>query len=661
MNRIAAVLLLFVGMEVSAYVFADDPGADLDTKQIFTGGFPQGIYFRGESQGAAHKDYDAYVAAVLPQAAVFQKFMTEELPMLKPEYAEWANKYVEQHPEKIMNLHLNLEARHVTTDPAVYQRYFPGHWVYEPGSLLQNDIDANATELHVADASLYRVNAYREHTPKGLGPWFSQILILVPVDDQGNRDWYHSEYVTIDKIDKAAKTLTVKRGQLFSTAIPHAAGKTYVAPMSCGVWGGSPMAYYNLSSDCPRDKNGKNAGDVFAAEIGEWFSANGPLAHFNGISGDVNYFTPSSNHGANWDVNNDGKADAGIVNGVDVWRLGDYQFLKEVRTAIGENRLFTSDGEFANNQQAVGVLDGIESEGLVQPDDGFRGISRTINNHLYWSQNTPRPHDFRYVVMKENTPADEKRGNQLRRLAVGTACCLGAYVTAIPAGVMPPAFAAYGSLGMPTGPMVRPAQQSPDLFNGNGLSATLDAKGCTINHQADHLEIDPDSGSGLMVVTLKNLAVPAGDLTLYVDLQSLDPLEGFTMNDYVPRDIDVAFSQLPDYGEGKRINPEYTDLTGYFGTHKRSIVGFYFRRPGLPDQTIDVTFTIEGRGRVAIYGLTAHSAPETLIRPFDHGIVAVNPSLDPQTISLQPVAGNDSSLPATVNVPALDAVFVPRK
>jgi hypothetical protein len=49
--------------------------------------------------------------------------------------------------------------------------------------------------------------------------------------------------------------------------------------------------------------------------------------------------------------------------------------------------------------------------------------------------------------------------------------------------------------------------------------------------------------------------------------------------------------------------------------------------------------------------LTAHSAADTLVRVFNHGVVAVNPSMEPQTVSL---SGR------SVQVPALDAVFVPR-
>jgi hypothetical protein len=438
--------------------------------------------------------------------------------------------------------------------------------------------------------------------------------------------------------------------------MPHAAGRTYVAPMAAGVWGGSPMGFYNLSSACPKDRQGHDAADVFSGEIAEWFAPGGPLEHLNGIAGDVNYWVPSEQ---NWDVNNDGQPDGGIVNGVNLWRLGDYKFLSEVRRAVGEGRLISSDGEFPGNQQEVGVMDGIESEGLVEPSDGFRGISRTINTHLYWLENTPRPHDFRYVVLKLENPADAKRGDQLRRLAIGTACCLGARTTAIPAGLLPPAFAAPGSLGVPVGPMLRPVRDTPDLLHGAGLAAPLVAQGCTLTRAADRIEISPGAGSGPMVVTLKNLAVPAGDLTVFAEMQALDPMEGFGADTFVPRRVDVAFSKLPNYGEG-RYDSYYSSLYGFIGTHRRSVMAFYLRRPQLPTQTLDVSFTIEGRGRACLYGLTAYGGADTLVRAFTHGVVAVNPSLQPLTISLRGAAPAGSSLPPSVQVPALDAVFLPK-
>jgi len=60
-------------------------------------------------------------------------------------------------------------------------------------------------------------------------------------------------------------------------------------------------------------------------------------------------------------------------------------------------------------------------------------------------------------------------------------------------------------------------------------------------------------------VTFKDLDVPAGDLTVFVDMQAQYPLEGFTADTFVPRRADVSFSKLPSYGEGPR-NDSYSRL-----------------------------------------------------------------------------------------------------
>ncbi len=636
---------------------APDP-ANLAIKEVFTLGFPQWLAFRGEMSRPMHKDYPTWSAALQNQAGVIRKFVTEELPGINRNSPGWANRFAQEHPGKLILLHLNGEARQITTEAAVHQRYFPGHWVYEPGSLLTAELTMEATEVSVANVIPFKVDAYLDRGDNESGKhWFPQILCLVALDEHGNRDWYRSEYVIVTKVDSARMTLSVKRSQLFSTARPHAARLTYVAPLAAGVWGGAPMGFYNLSSTCPKDRQGQTAGDVFVAEIAGWFGADGPLAHFNGIAFDVNKWAARE---PGWDVDNDGRADGGVVGGVNLWRLGDWKFLTDLRAAMGEERIITADGQHTTNQQAVGVLDGIESEGLVQHNDGFRGFSRTVNTHLYWAENTRRPNAFRYIHLKLKNPADEKRGESLRRLAVGTACSLGAMTTTVPAGLLPPAFAAPGSLGMPVGELLRPARQTPDLLHGAGLAARLEAKNCALTQLADRIEIAPTKGAGPMTVTLKDLAVPAGDLTVFVEMQAVDPLEGFGADTFVPRKVEVQFSKVPRYGEN-RYDSYYTELNGYIGTHRRSIMAFYLRRPNQPAQTLDVSFLIEGHGRVSLLGLTAHSAVDALVRTFTHGVVAVNPALEPQQVSLQGVPGAGTSLPATVLVPALDAVFLPRK
>ena len=82
---------------------------------------------------------------------------------------------------------------------------------------------------------------------------------------------------------------------------------------------------------------------------------------------------------AGLDTNNHGQVDDGIVHDKNIWREGDWHFLSKVRKALGDRYVLTCDGENSENQRAAGVLSGIESEGPVLPNDGFRGISTTIN------------------------------------------------------------------------------------------------------------------------------------------------------------------------------------------------------------------------------------------------------------------------------------------
>lgn len=639
---------------------ATENNLDLTRKEMFTGGFPQFLVFRGEMNRAAHKDYAAWCESVRGASGVIRKFLPEELPKINSESADWANRYAAENPGVLMLLHLNGESRQVLFDPAVHKRYFPGHWVYEPGSLLTGTVGPADTEIAVQDARPFKVKAYVNRERDGDKSWFAHHIILVPLDAGGNRLWYESEYAVIKNVNYKKNTLTVERGQIFSKARTFLAGQTYVAPLAAGVWGGAPMWYYNLSSACPVDRNGCKAADVFSDEISGWFAPGGLLTNFNGVAFDVNYWKVEDEL---WDTDNDGKSDAGLIAGRNVWREGDWVFLRKLRLALGSNRLITCDGQHEENQQAVGILDGIESEGLVQHNDGFRGFSRTVNTHLYWQQNSTREHDFRYVVLKLMDKNDEARGDQLRRFGTGVACCLRAAVTGTSAPFLPEKFSKPGSLGFPSGELIRPAQKSPDLLAGEDLFQRLNGDSCSILRQDGRILIAAEPGRDPlqpMTITLKNLKVPPGDLTVFVTMEALDPLEGFTPDDRVPRLVSARFSKTPDYSEGGRVNELYADLYGYIGTHSPSVLSFYLRRPGCGAETMDVSFKIEGRGRAVMHGITAHSAPDVLIRVFDRGIVAVNPSLETAAVPVAALLPGISGLPKSLEIPALDALFISR-
>lgn len=633
---------------------------NLEGKDVFTKGFPQHFAFRGEMPRASHKSYETWCDSVAGSCGVIRKFVREELPNIYSESPAWANRYALENPAALMLLHLNGESRQVLDFPEVHQRYFPGHWVYYPGTMLETKIGPADKQLKVEDVTLFTIKGYVNREKNGGKSWFPQHLILVPLDAKGRRLWYESEYAILESVDAKKGTITVERGTHFSKPRSYAAGKTYVAPLAGGVWGGKPMWFYNLSSVCPRDRDGQNAGDVFADEIAGWFKKGEPLENFNGIGFDVNYFEVDN---PEWDVDNDGVGDAGIVDGRNVWMEGDWHFLRSLRRKLGDELLITADGQHGKNQRAVGVLDGIESEGLVQHNDGFRGFSRMVNTHQYWQQYNTRKHDLRYVVLKLKNPDDEKRGDQLRRLATGAASCLEAMITDAGNDFLPSEFSAPGSLGFPDGKLIRYARTTPDLLAGKGvpvsrLRSRLVAKGCTLKQQGKGLVITAKSESDAdsMTVTLKDMDVPPGDLTVYVLMTAVDPLEGFAVEDRVPRLVRGHFSKTPEYGEG-RYDSYYTDLYGYIGTQGPSIISLYLRRPDAGAERMDVSFEIQGKGRVALHGITAHSAPDVLVRSFDHGVVVVNPSFDPVTVPLGELLPKGSPL-QSVEVPALDAKFL---
>ncbi|MCF7817342.1 MAG: hypothetical protein K9M54_05610 [Kiritimatiellales bacterium] len=619
----------------------------LAEKDAFTGGFPKYVWFRGGERNV--DPVDVWEKRLDGTVGIIRKFMPEELRELGPAQMEWVEPYARKHPEKLLLLHLNGEGRQVMDFPEVQQRYFPGHWVYEPGTTLLDDVDSKQSRLHVRDTSVFNPKGYLDHIKNKYHP---QHIALIPLDEQGHHVWDATEFTILKSVNTEDGTIEVERGAIYSKAHAFKRGKTYVAPLAAGVWGNRPMWYYNLSADCPRNGAGRSAAEVYTDEIASWFGPTGPLHALDGIAFDVNYFTARKS----FDTNNDGQSDGGIINGTNRWSEGDWMFLKGLRQALGEGRLMTADGQMPINQRAAGVLDGVESEGLVQPHDGFRGISRTINTHLYWKENNPRPLDFRYIVLKLMTPADEERGEQLRRFATALACCLEAAVTVGPTGdpALPEPFTAPGSLGHPKGPMLRLAQDTPDLLHGASVKIIKPVDGCVAKKTPEGLVLSPSPGQtgdgfGFEV---KALEVPAGDLTVFVEMQALDPLEGFSRDDYVPRLVHGDLSPLPDYGESRRLNGFYHDLYGYAGTHRPSLLSFYFRRPGRPAEPVDLTFRVEGMGRVVVRSITAHASPDLILRRFDNGTVVVNPSLEPATIPIEGMA-------VPVTAPALDALLLP--
>jgi hypothetical protein len=107
------------------------------------------------------------------------------LPKLHIESAKWANRYAAEHLEFLMLLHLDGESRQVVYDPEVHKRYFPGHWVYEPGTQLAGSVGSDDTQIPVQDARPFKIKAYINRGRDGDKTWFPHHIILVPLDARG--------------------------------------------------------------------------------------------------------------------------------------------------------------------------------------------------------------------------------------------------------------------------------------------------------------------------------------------------------------------------------------------------------------------------------------------------------------------------------------------
>ena len=614
-------------------------GAGLADKLALSGGFPRFYCFRGEMPRASNSDYDAWRSFLDPSYGVIRKFLTEELA-IPADRAQWATRYAAEQPRQLLMLHFNGEACATHAYPEVRARFFPGHWVTTGASTVTDAVAADGETLTVNDIAPFRPRGYLDRDRQ---EWYPLDLLLVDLDDQGRRDWSTAEYVVVRSVDAAKRSVTVARGQYSTKALPRRAGRAHLAPLVGAIWGRQVQWHYNLSSRCPRDPAGHSAADNLATQLRDAFAPAGPLHAFDGIAFDVNYWQARS---PEWDTDADGRADGGIVGGHNVWREGDADFLRQVRAAVGEDRLLSCDSQVETNQTALGTLDGIESEGLVIHNDGWRGLSRTLNIHDYWQTYNPRPHDFRYIVLKLMDTDDAQRAEPLRRLGVAVACCLGAGVTRAEMGEHRAApeltrgdDQQLGWLGQPAGPLLRPVLAAPDLLAGVDVVKRLRGEDCTIAADAAGIQVAGTGATPLTPcrLTLPGIAAPAGDLTVAVTLRMIDPADGFDAASPVPRLVRASLDPLPDYGEGPRRQQMHARLFGLAGTRGDSRLTFTWRK--LPGGPVTLSLEVAERGRFRLAGITAHSGPDLLARRFQHGLALANPTLSPATFDLVKLFG----------------------
>ena len=625
----------------------------LADKEAFNGQYPKRFVFRGEYQRKPNANYEAFLKATAFSGGVIQKFVPiDEMPRLDAKTRSgFADRYARENPGKLVLLHWDAQ-EHVNTIPESSGRYFPGHWCLYEGTILREALGTDDEWIKVED---YRVLARETKNRKARSKWWTPTLLLLALDDQGKALWDHYEYVELLELDKENQAIRVKRGQALSSARSFAKGSRIAG---IATYLSTPhLLAFNYSTKSPVDKNGKCAADIQFEELIELFdSEKGLLRNANGIAFDVLNWIPPHNREL-IDSDGDGKADGAYdpVTGEDLWRKGAYAFQKRLREHFGRDFILMNDGAYLKDQRAVGVFDGIESEGLVRHNDAFRGFSKTLNVFDYWEKNNPTAYRMATIVPKLKNPADAKHPEKYTRFCMAVATCLGAAINTGPVSAPDevPEEIRGGDMNTPywlgkaLAPMKNWGLEGPDLLAGLGKSrdfmAAWEPYDCDIKYEGGSLLVsgrDKTAFRKNSVVKWLRFKVPeeVNDITVVFEAKAREGLLG--MDKGIPRILSFSVEGLPSYEGNPRQDRMYNDMWGLFGSSAYTELSFYYRE--VAGRTLNFVISIEGAGEVEIRNFRVNAAVSALSREFEKGVVLANPSLREYTFNLREMFGSSA-------------------
>lgn len=543
------------------------PSRAPETLRILGPDFPRAFFFRA-SEGAPRRNvpFEPWDAEFSRLMGIMGKCLDEEVPGTEAHNPEFFTRFKQCHPEQVVMLHFNGNSRNPDHGT---QSYFPGHWIYRKAVRILADVPAEEgeTEIRVEDERDFQVGTgrYRNSTDD---------IGLFALRADGRHDWNHCEQVKLVSVDARTHTIRVKRGCCGTKPLAFPAGQARAAAHQVeGPWGKkSPLLwYYNFSTHCPRDAQGKTCADRLVEDLAAWFGPGGKLAAFDGLEFDVMF------HETHGDTDGDGELDNGVVRGVNQYGIGMIEFARQLRERMGEGFLIQGDGALGpggvRSQRAWGLLNGIESEGFPNLNDwDMEDWSGGLNRHGFWQANA-RPPAFHYINHKWVEPIPGKPGEHSEpevplarhRLSFAAAQFTDAMICysfapkrarGEPLGIWDELTggAAHrpGWLGRPLGPAQHLAAGTPDLLQGAGnppaeaLAARLQGE-ITVQPQAAGLLLRPDRAAAAEEVSfsLRDLPAAGEDLVVQVTL-SAEPRDGY------PREM-ARFVQVTASGGARSL------------------------------------------------------------------------------------------------------------
>jgi len=649
--------------------------------------FPKVYFFRdaeaGAPEGTPYADWEREFVRL---GGIMGKALGEERADRVANVA-YFDRYKRRNPDKLVLLHVNGNAR----DPRFERDSFgAGHWLYFEGCPVVDAVppESGTTDVEVADASLFRKDVGRfDDRNEDIG--------LCALDPNGEPDWTRSEQVRLVAKDPERDVIRVKRGCYGTTPRAFGPGEGYAAAhVHGGPWGENAnlLWFYNHATTCPTDTGGRTCSDVLVKDLASRFRRGGDLERFDGLEfdllhHDLSYVADELLEGRGVDIDGDGQSDGGVVDGINVYGIGVYEFCRRLRREFGERRLLLADAHRPGYQRCFGVLNGIESEGFPHgTDPEVDDWSTAINRHRFWNANG-RPPVFNYLNYKYYRGHEKPPGSNVPRLALAAAQIVDAAVfhNLAPAPAPDERIGIWdelrkgverelGWLGRPEGEPIRLALKARDLLDGAGEALTPQFRdriaagdtAATIEPEDGTLRIEGANGDDSIRFRIREVPVDGPNLFVHLDVRAATRV-GYPVD--IARRVTLTAVPGPAGSAGEQstwANPTWFDA------------GFYLRDLDPDLDTVDLVVEVEGDEPAWVAAITVHAAPDVRLRPFERGLVLANPARHDYTVDLRnatpdrqyrhlvgsprqaPEINDGTPVEDTITLPALDGRFLVR-
>jgi hypothetical protein len=502
--------------------------------RILESNYPRVFFFRSSESGPSRPGavYEAWDAEFSRLMGIMGKCLDEEVINRQQHNPDFFTRFKKDHPEQVVLLHFNGNSR----DPRYRcEHYFPGHWIYRKAIAILSDVPAEdgQSTIKVANPAEFHVNTGRYHTSTDDVAMFG-----ITADDK--HDWNHCEQVQLVSADPKAGTICVKRGCYGTRPLAFRAGKARAAAhMTEGPWG-KPchlLWYYNYSTHCPRDPQGRSCVDCLVDDLGAWFGPGGQLAAFDGLEFDVLF------HETHGDTDGDGEIDNGVIDGRNEYGIGVIEFLGQLRARLGDSRIIQADGALGpggvRSQRGFGVINGIESEGWPNLNEWeMNDWSGGLNRHAFWQANAHAP-AFNYINHKWVEPILGKPGEHKNaevpfarhRMVFAAAQFTDAMVCC---SLHPPRDASgltgiwdefcrgvdnqLGWLGRPEGEAVRLARTAPNLLAGVNLGQRICGNVTVQEKDGQWLIAAKSPAASNLTFSIPDIPTQGGDLVVLLTM-----------------------------------------------------------------------------------------------------------------------------------------------